>query len=422
MSPSPCTLNMLKYAVQSESRFCRFLLHCGFLRRRVGLAVASPSSAALVRSVCTARDRRALRTRRPVHNLGPKSPITGWLSLCFLILCTRVQMTSHAGSARSQRPRPPGPRLRRLSAHRTTSARARLHKPSDLAPSALGRSPFVVGPRAVFADPLAPTGTLLVASMAVVNYHLDLAPLGVRHALSNPRIHVSRACVSVPPPTLPWPIRRPCPHCVCRRIADCVPASPIFVAGLPPPGALPPRPLACSAESGRAVGAGRRAAQPGPRSGHPVVRQPRWPLSGTGAPRAVCISSPVTLPAPSGGVWGVGEVRNVDLSPRCPYCDHLYHCSAIFTVTVCFLKTWFTRAILVLSQATVDAISQLDIGPPILAEHHIWPRMLARATNMQNYTAGTRAHDSCMALDWPSPSGRWMNVSNTGDNDERQRL
>ena len=132
-----------------------------------------------------------------------------------LILCTRVQMTSHAGSARSQRPSPPGPRLRRLSAHRTTSARARLHKPSDLAPSALGRSPFVVGPRAVFADPLAPPGTLLVASMAVVNYHLDLAPLGVRHALSNPRIHVSRACVSVPPPTLQWPIRRPPAHIAC---------------------------------------------------------------------------------------------------------------------------------------------------------------------------------------------------------------
>ena len=68
-------------------------------------------------------------------------------------------------------------------------------------------------------------------------------------------------------------------------------------------------------------------------------------------------------------------------------------------MTVCFLKTWFTRAILVLSQATVDAISQLDIGPPILAEHHIWPRMLARATTMQNYTAETRAHDSCMALE-----------------------
>jgi len=237
---------------------------------------------------------------------------------------------------------------------------------------------------------------------------------------SDPRFSCVRVCAATYPPVAHS--TPSCPHCVCRRIADCVPASPIFVAGLPPPGALPPRPLACSAESGRAVGAGRRAAQPGPRSGHPVVRQPRWPLSGTGAPRAVCISSPVTLPAPSGGVWGVGEVRNVDLSPRCPYCDHLYHCSAIFTVTVCFLNTWFTRAILVLSQATVDAISQLDIGPPILADHHIWPRMLARATNMQNYTAGTRAHDSCMALDWPSPSGRWMNVSNTGDNGERQHL
>ena len=48
----------------------------------------------------------------------------------------------------------------------------------------------MVGPRAVFATPLPPTGTLLVASMAVVSYHLDLAPLGVRHALSTPRIHV----------------------------------------------------------------------------------------------------------------------------------------------------------------------------------------------------------------------------------------
>ena len=397
---------MLKCAVQSESRFCRLLLHCGFLRRRVGLAVASPSSAALVRSVCTARDRRALRTRRPVHNLGPKSPITGWLSLCFLILCTRVQMTSHAGSARSQRPSPPGPRLRRLSAHRTTSARARLHKPSDLAPSALGRSPFVVGPRAVFADPPCPhrypprrlhgRGQLPPRFGASRGAPRPLKP-------SDPRFSCVRVCAATYPPVAHS--TPSCPHCVCRRIADCVPASPIFVAGLPPPGAPPPRPLACSAESGRAVGAGRRAAQPWPRSGHPVVRQPRWPLSGTGAPRAVCISSPVTLPALSGGVWGVGEVRNVDLSPRCPYCDHLYHCSAIFTVTVCFFKTWFTRAILVLSQATVDAISQLDIGPPILAEHHIWPRMLARATNMQNYTAGTRVHDSCMALDCSSPSG-----------------
>ena len=146
----------IRSTVQSESRFCRFLLHCGFLRRRVGLAVASPSSVALVRSVCTARDRRALRTRRPVHNLGPKSPITGWLSLCFLILCTRVQVTSHAGSARNQRPRPPGPRLRRLSAHRTTSARARLHKPSISSPPLSAAHHDVVGPRAVFADPCPP--------------------------------------------------------------------------------------------------------------------------------------------------------------------------------------------------------------------------------------------------------------------------
>ena len=80
-------------------------------------------------------------------------------------------------------------------------------------PSALGRSPRRGGPESGFLPPpLAPTGVLLVASMATVNDHLDLAPLGMRHALSNPRIHVFRACVSVPPPTLPWPIRRPAAH------------------------------------------------------------------------------------------------------------------------------------------------------------------------------------------------------------------
>ena len=36
----------------------------------------------------------------------------------------------------------------------------------------------VVGPRAVFATPLAPTGTLLVASMATVNYHLAVGVAG----------------------------------------------------------------------------------------------------------------------------------------------------------------------------------------------------------------------------------------------------
>ena len=172
-----------------------------------------------------------------------------------------------------------------------------------------------------------------------------------------------------------------CPHYACRRIADCVHATPIPMAGLPPPGAPPPRPLACSPESGRAVGAGRRA-RPGPRSSHqicllPVARQPRWPLSGAGGPWVVWISSPVTLSASSGGVWGVGEVRHVDLSPRCPYCDRLYHCIAIFTVMVCCIKTWFTHVILVLSQARLAAHSQLDIGPPSLAEHHIWHEMLA---------------------------------------------
>ena len=36
----------------------------------------------------------------------------------------------------------------------------------------------VVGPRAVFATPLAPTGTLLVASMATVNYRLAVGVAG----------------------------------------------------------------------------------------------------------------------------------------------------------------------------------------------------------------------------------------------------
>ena len=77
----------------------------------------------------------------------------------------------------------------------------------------------VVGPRAVFATPLAPTGTLFVASMATVNYHLDLAPLGVRHALSNPRIHVlvrvRYPCRHLPfhgPLDAPLPTLRVSPH------------------------------------------------------------------------------------------------------------------------------------------------------------------------------------------------------------------
>ena len=109
----------------------------------------------------------------------------------------------------------------------------------------------VVGPRAVFATPLAPTGTLFVASMATVNYHLDLAPLGCATPSRPPGSTFSCACViraaTYPPMAHSTPC---CPHYACRRIADCVPATPIPVAGLPPPGAPPPRPLACSPESG----------------------------------------------------------------------------------------------------------------------------------------------------------------------------
>jgi hypothetical protein len=148
----------------------------------------------------------------------------------------------------------------------------------------------VVGPRAGFATPLAPTGTLLVASMATVNYHLDLAPLGVRHALSNPRIHVFRACVSVPPPTLPWPIRRPAAH-ITRAAASLT-----VSLQLPYPWQVcrrrerrrrgrwrarqsPEEPSALAAEHGR----GRQICL------LPVARQPRWLLSGAGGPWAVWI-------------------------------------------------------------------------------------------------------------------------------------
>ena len=73
----------------------------------------------------------------------------------------------------------------------------------------------VVGPRAVFSTPLVPTDTLLAGSMTTVDYHLDLALLGVRHGLSSPRIHVVRACVPMRPYTLQRPNQRPVACAAC---------------------------------------------------------------------------------------------------------------------------------------------------------------------------------------------------------------
>ena len=67
----------------------------------------------------------------------------------------------------------------------------------------------VADPRAVFARPPVPTGTLLVVSVATVDYHLDLAPLEVRRRLSNPIPGALHACVAVSRASIPWPSPRP---------------------------------------------------------------------------------------------------------------------------------------------------------------------------------------------------------------------
>ena len=134
------------------------------------------------------------------HHLKPADAL-----LCVLL----VQIDLRPSSIR--RPRP------HLAAEWLPSHRQGLREPEEagVLPSALGRSPRCGGPESGICGPVLPTGTLFVTSMAPVDYHLDLAPLGVRHALSHPQIHVSRARVSVPPPTLQWPIRRPPAHIVC---------------------------------------------------------------------------------------------------------------------------------------------------------------------------------------------------------------
>ena len=72
--------------------------------------------------------------------------------------------------------------------------RARLDLQRSLPPPSAAHH-HVVGPRAVFTTPLAPTGTIFAASMATIDCHFDFPLLRVRHGLSNPRIHVVRACV-----------------------------------------------------------------------------------------------------------------------------------------------------------------------------------------------------------------------------------
>ena len=148
----------------------------------------------------------------------------------------------------------------------------------------------VVGPRAVFATPPCPHR----CPPRRLHGHGQLPPRfgasrGAPRPLEPPDPRFS--CVRIRAATYP-PMAHStpcCPHYACRRIADCVPATPIPVAGLPPPGAPPPRPLACSPESGRAVGAGRRA-RPGPPDLPPTGRQAA-PLAAerAGGPWAVWI-------------------------------------------------------------------------------------------------------------------------------------
>ena len=76
--------------------------------------------------------------------------------------------------------------------------RARLDLQRSLPPPSAAHH-HVVCPRAVFTTPLAPTGTIFAASMATIDCHFDFPLLRVRHGLSNPRIHVVRACVPMSP-------------------------------------------------------------------------------------------------------------------------------------------------------------------------------------------------------------------------------
>ena len=121
----------------------------------------------------------------------------------------------------------------------------------DLVPSALGRSPRRGGPESGFCHPPCPHRY----PPRRLHGHGQLPPrFGASRGAPRPLIPPDPrfSCVRIRAATYP-PMAHStpcCPHYACRRIADCVPATPIPVAGLPPPGAPPPRPLACSPESG----------------------------------------------------------------------------------------------------------------------------------------------------------------------------
>ena len=87
---------------------------------------------------------------------------------------------------------------RALASYGARVAHAPSSRPNHPSPAAL----------AVLPDPLhARAGTFFVASMATVNYHIDLAPLGVRHALSTPRTLTT-------PHAVASPLEHPLSHCV----------------------------------------------------------------------------------------------------------------------------------------------------------------------------------------------------------------
>ena len=155
MSAPPCIHSNKKCAVSVHLASHRFLHqseNCVDISARPSPVPTRPRSCGRFAPRATAtRLELAARCTIWVPNHPPRLR-----SLCLPMLCTRAQVTSHAGSARSQCPSPPGPRIRRLFAHRTTSGCARLHKPSISSPPLSAAHHDVVGPRAVFADPCPP--------------------------------------------------------------------------------------------------------------------------------------------------------------------------------------------------------------------------------------------------------------------------
>ena len=191
----PCLT--LKCAFRSIISIFRFLLLHGRHDPRLAATSSRPTFFVVMRSVCAARGRHASRTHLRIPDLGPKLPLSRLLVLCLPALCTRVPVIWQAASARRHRPRPPRARSRRFPARRATSACAWPPKPPTSPLPLSAAHHHVVGPRAVTAYPPSPTGTLLVASMAVADYILEPALLGVRRSRAGPFFGVFRACVAM---------------------------------------------------------------------------------------------------------------------------------------------------------------------------------------------------------------------------------